>query len=86
MHQDGEGYTALQTRAVQQFSDPLAVRQVGEGYSAPQTTPDRTMQGQVPSTPQQAESGVVRRSGCVCQPNVKYPTVVFDMSSVTSKF
>ena len=73
VHQDGEGYTALQTRAVQQFSDPVAVHQDGEGYT-------------VPSTPQQAEPGVVRRSGRVCQPNVKYPTAVFDMSSVTIFF
>ena len=58
-----------------------AVQHDGEGYTVPHTTPDRTMQGL--SAPQQEEPGAVRRSGCVRQPNVKYPTAVFDMSSVT---
>ena len=61
-----------------------AVQHDGEGYTVPHTTPDRTMQGL--SVPQQEEPGAVRRSVCVRQPNVKYPTAVFDMNSVTKNF
>ena len=67
-----------------QENQPGAVQHDGEGYTVPDTTPDRTMQGH--SAPQQQEPGAVRRSVRVRQPNVKYPTAVFDMSTVTKNF
>ena len=76
-----EDDVARQPARAQQFPEPGAVQHDGEGYTVPHTTPDRTMQGL--SAPQQEEPGAVRRSGCVRQPNVKYPTAVFDMSSAT---
>ena len=79
-----EDDVARQPARAQQFPEPGAVQHDGEGYTVPHTTPDRTMQGL--SAPQQEEPEVVRRSGRVRQHNVKYPTVVFDVSSVTKIF
>ena len=79
-----EDDVARQPAGAQQFPEPGAVQHDGEGYTDPYTTPDSSMQGH--SAPQQEEPGAVRRSVCVRQPNVKYPTAVFDMNSVTKNF